>query len=261
MKDKFWWIIGIIFVGGILMTIFEHVVSWLILGVISLLWATWEFFKNQQKKFWIILLVAGLVFVAGSSTIMVGQHLTAVAAQKAAKVDKRNIAKANNLTNRLNNDSKKSAFKKASSAASKVTNKKKRSEIKATITEDKQNWIDSRKPIAKASTTSSSDDSSSNKPKLTNNQKFVNHINKLNKGTAQYARYNSSTDTVTWTGYDNWKSLSHSDLKKSMDILETITNKSVNIYKISSPKIIVKTPSGTIIAKSSIGQNLQFTSY
>lgn len=259
MKNKTWWVIGAILAIGFLWLILEHAVSWLILGILVLIGAGFEYWR-KEKNIFIGLLISGIVLIAGSSFIMIDQHLTAVGEAKVAKIDKKRIAKANDLADGLNNDSQKTDFSKASSAANKVKNKKIRKEIKTAISNDKQNWIDSRKPLKKAVAISSiSSGKKTTKAKLSKNQKFLRHINKLNKGTAQYAKFDSKSHTVTWIGYDNWNNLSHSDLQKSMDILETITNKSATEYNIRSPKIIAKTPSGAVIAKAAIGQDLAFT--
>lgn len=255
MKNKgCWWIIGAILAISVVIAIFEHAISWLILGILVLFGSGFEYWRKEKNTF-IVLLIIGIILVAGSSYIMIGQHLTEVDEAKAAKIDKKRIAKADDLTNGLSNDSKKEDFVKANSAANKVINKKTRKEIKAAISEDKQNWVDSRKPVKRIATSSSS----SQKNQKSKNQKFLKNLNKLNKGTAQYAKFDVKTNTVTWIGYDNWNNLSHSDLQKSMDILETITNKSATEYNIRSPKIIAKTPSGAVIAKAAIGQDLAFT--
>ncbi len=208
----------------------------------------------KNKKTMIGLIIIAIILIGGNSIISGARHISAEKNEKITKVDKKAISRASSFADQLNNDSKKSDFSKATKMANKIKNKKSRKEIKKSIAENKKYWIADKKPIKKEAALTDS----SQRNKQSKNKKFLNHLNNLNKGTAQYAKFNVKTNTVTWTGYDNWTSLSHSDLKKSMDILETITNKSAIKFNIYNPTVIVKTPNGTEIAKASDGENLRF---
>lgn len=87
--------------------------------------------------------------------------------------------------------------------------------------------------------------------KQTAAKKFENKLNSLNKGTAESVTYNSKTNTVTWIGFDDWKSWSKSELQKPMDLLQAMTLRQEVNYGISSVHIIVQFEDGTVIAKNS----------
>jgi hypothetical protein len=104
----------------------------------------------------------------------------------------------------------------------------------------------------------SSSSSSSSSVKKSNEEKFQEKINSLNKGTAQSATYDKNSKTVTWVGYDAWESYSDSDLQKTMDILQTITYRQSARYNVQNINIVVKTPDGNVIATASNGSDLNF---
>lgn len=88
---------------------------------------------------------------------------------------------------------------------------------------------------------------------------YEEKLNSLNKGTAEYAKYDKSTNTVTWTGFDDWANWSDNELQKSMDILQTITYRYESKYNILNVKIIVQLADGTQIAKTTDNNmDLQF---
>lgn len=96
----------------------------------------------------------------------------------------------------------------------------------------------------------SSDSSSSTSSHESTATKFENKLNKLNKGSAQSAEYDPASKTVTWTGYDDWKTWSDSDLQKTMDILQTITYQTATKYDLQNVLIVVQTEDGTVIARN-----------
>ncbi|ANK66558.1 hypothetical protein [Loigolactobacillus backii] len=105
---------------------------------------------------------------------------------------------------------------------------------------------------------SSRAESSSNRTS-SNATKYQAKLNSLNKGTAESAAYDSSTNTVTWIGFADWKTWSHSDLQKIMDILQAMTERQESNYGIQSVHIVVQLPDGTVIAKNSEADvDLQF---
>lgn len=103
-----------------------------------------------------------------------------------------------------------------------------------------------------------SDSSSSSSFKKSNEEKFQEKINSLNKGTAQSAIYDKNSKTVTWVGYDAWENYSDSDLQKMMDILQAITYRQSARYNVQNINIVVKTPDGNVIATASNGSDLKF---
>lgn len=123
--------------------------------------------------------------------------------------------------------------------------------IKSVNYEAEQTSIDQAKASSRA-------ESSSNKS-ATNATKYQAKLNSLNKGTAESASYDASTNTVTWIGFDDWKTWSDSELQKSMDLLQTMTLRQESNYDISSVHIVVQLPNGTVIAKNSdTDMDLQF---
>lgn len=115
--------------------------------------------------------------------------------------------------------------------------------IKSANYEAEQTSIDQAKASSRA-------ESSSNKS-ATNATKYQAKLNSLNKGTAESASYDASTNTVTWIGFDDWKTWSDSELQKSMDLLQTMTLRQESNYDISNVHIVVQLPDGTVIAKNS----------
>jgi hypothetical protein len=115
-----------------------------------------------------------------------------------------------------------------------------------------------------ANLNSKNSSSPSNKPSSSSSsikslgQQFESKMNSLNGGTAEYATYNQSTNTVTWIGFSTWNSYSDSDLHKMMDILQTITYRQATKFNIQNPNIVVKTDNGTLIANASNGSDLHF---
>lgn len=108
------------------------------------------------------------------------------------------------------------------------------------------------KPSGKAvSSSDSSTSSTSSSSDISAAKKFENKLNSLNKGTAESVTYNSKTNTVTWIGFDDWKSWSKSELQKPMDLLQAMTLRQEVNYGISSVHIIVQFEDGTVIAKNS----------
>lgn len=94
-------------------------------------------------------------------------------------------------------------------------------------------------------------ESSSSSESVPQSAKYQAKLNSLNKGTAESASYDASTNTVTWIGFDDWKTWSDSELQKSMDLLQTMTLRQESNYDISNVHIVVQLPDGTVIAKNS----------
>lgn len=107
---------------------------------------------------------------------------------------------------------------------------------------------------------SSSDESESISSSSSDNAKdYEDKVNSLLKGTAQYATYDKSTNTLTYVGYDDWENYSHSDLRDAMDILETIANRQAVVFDMNNPAIQVQLPNGTIIATSDGTDDIEFS--
>lgn len=102
-------------------------------------------------------------------------------------------------------------------------------------------------------------ESSSRSESFPQSAKYQAKLNSLNKGTAESVNYDASTNTVTWVGFDDWKTWSDSELQKSMDLLQTMTLRQETNYGISNVHIVVQLPDGTAIAKNSeTDMDLQF---
>ncbi|KRN27723.1 hypothetical protein IV38_GL001936 [Lactobacillus selangorensis] len=82
-------------------------------------------------------------------------------------------------------------------------------------------------------------------------QAYADKLASVDKGTATDVTYDASTNTVTWTGYDDWANWSDGELQKSMNILQTRSLKYEAKYGIQNVKIVVQLPDGTVIAKNS----------
>lgn len=107
---------------------------------------------------------------------------------------------------------------------------------------------------------SSSDEIESSSSSSTDNSKdYEDKVNSLLKGTAQYATYDKSTNTLTYVGYDDWANYSNSDLRDAMDILETIANRQAVVFDMNNPAINVQLPNGTIIATSDGTDDIEFS--
>lgn len=107
--------------------------------------------------------------------------------------------------------------------------------------------------------TSSESSSSSSSSSESSEESYEDKINSLNKGSAQYAKYDSSTNTVTWVGYDDWATWKNEELQNIMDILETISNRQAVKYGLHNPAIKVVLPDGTLIAESDGTNDIEFT--
>lgn len=106
----------------------------------------------------------------------------------------------------------------------------------------------------------SSDEIESSSSSSTDNSKdYEDKVNSLLKGTAQYATYDKSTNTLTYVGYDDWANYSNSDLRDAMDILETIANRQAVVFDMNNPAINVQLPNGTIIATSDGTDDIEFS--
>jgi hypothetical protein len=90
-------------------------------------------------------------------------------------------------------------------------------------------------------------------------KKYEDKLNDLNGGAAQWCKYDPSTNTVTWTGYADWKNWTHSQLQKSLDILQAMTYNQEHRFGLTNIKIVVERPDGTVVAKTTdINMDLQF---
>uniref|UniRef100_UPI00403F5F0D hypothetical protein n=1 Tax=Lentilactobacillus hilgardii TaxID=1588 RepID=UPI00403F5F0D len=87
---------------------------------------------------------------------------------------------------------------------------------------------------------------------------YEKKLSSLGEGTAEYAKYNKNTNTVTWVGYQYWKKWKKHSLQPIIEILQTITERQEVNYGIKDVHIIVKLPDGTVVAKnSSINMDLK----
>ena len=143
-----------------------------------------------------------------------------------------------------NSSETKSSFKESSSV-----NHKKSSSSKEESSESSSQTESSSSDESESISSSSSD----------NAKDYEDKVNSLLKGTAQYATYDKSTNTLTYVGYDDWANYSHSDLRDAMDILETIANRQAVVFDMNNPAIQVQLPNGTIIATSDGTDDIEFS--
>ena len=78
--------------------------------------------------------------------------------------------------------------------------------------------------------------------------RYEKKLMKLGVDKAHATDVSYSNNTVTWTGYDDWKTWSHSELQGMLDILQTITHRNAPAYNQETPNIVYQLSDGTKIA-------------
>lgn len=92
-----------------------------------------------------------------------------------------------------------------------------------------------------------------------NDIEYEEAMQKLNKGIAQDVSYDSTTNTVTWTGFDDWSNWEESDYDTTFDLIQTITYQQENKFNKQHVSISVVLPDGTEVASASNGDDLIYT--
>lgn len=108
-------------------------------------------------------------------------------------------------------------------------------------------------------TKSSHSDKDSETDSVDNDIEYEEAMQKLNKGIAQDVSYDSTTNTVTWTGFDDWSNWEESDYDTTFDLIQTITYQQENKFNKQHVSISVVLPDGTEVASASNGDDLIYT--